>query len=139
MRRMLFKYLKRNIFKVEEGLTLPILLRVIFVVLFPLRYYLLNQELIRYDIETDSYSIEGVKYAVEFFDSLARGEYRDWMFARFRRERDRIIVEVRNLPRPRTKDPVVKVIKPLMAGDIIEDAFGNRYILNKEINNGPEA
>ncbi len=73
IRRKVFRFIARKLFKVPEGEVLPWYVLVIKFILFPLHSYCAMQNGIKYDIGTDIYIIEGIKYSRDLFMDWADG------------------------------------------------------------------
>jgi len=73
IRRRIFRFLARKIFKIPEGNKFPWYVLIIKFILSPLHSYCAFQNGIRYDLYTGTYIIEGMKYSGDLFLSWADG------------------------------------------------------------------
>jgi hypothetical protein len=60
----------RKIVKVPEGAVPPKWIKVVYYCLFPLNFFYLKQSNIKYDIETDIYTIQGMRFTGAVFKHL---------------------------------------------------------------------
>lgn len=74
MRFAFLRFLRKNVFKVPEGAIAPKLLKFIYYTLFPFNWLYERQSNINYKVETDVYTIRGMRFTGElfyYFKSLA--------------------------------------------------------------------
>lgn len=73
LRRRLFKWMNRNVFKVEDGAVYKGLSAFVLAILFPVQWFIRNQGEMRYDPWTRTYTIKGMRYSHNFFESMSEG------------------------------------------------------------------
>lgn len=73
-RDTVYMFIKHVIFKAKEGEILPKPLRIIKFILFPIETtkWLLNTTFAIYDFQTDTFTIDGIRYSASFFRGLGK-------------------------------------------------------------------
>ena len=74
MRTKFYRWLVLEVFKTQEGAQLPRILVVIYAILFPIHYMLGIANGVKYDIRSDTYTIEWAVITAEFFREMGRSE-----------------------------------------------------------------
>lgn len=69
MKLKFFYWLCQKVFRIKAGTKLPKSLRIIRVILFPLETYIAKNQHFRYNLQTDTFTIFGMRYSgAIFFD-----------------------------------------------------------------------
>jgi len=69
-----FLWIKRHIWTLPEGVSMPWPLMVVRFLLMPINtsYYLLNRKIEPYDFNCETYTINGIKFSSQFFECFMK-------------------------------------------------------------------